>query len=483
MPLPLLLAIVLAFGLRLPSDDRPLSNSELTRRLIEAGLGVLALGVVAGTLGITVRILSRRSSRSSLARSLHGWGSRLLLLLSLTVFGWTLSTLDWPRVVAWGMNLRGVPLVEQVAILTPFLAGQFVIWAGLYFSESSLRLAVADQGLASYVIRRARQSFGMIVPVALLYYVSREIVQRGLPSALENPAVQLLISALAGLAIFVLSPAFVRMSWPTRRLPDGPLRARLERLSKRLGFRYTEILIWDTNGLIVNAGVTGAVPWFRYVLITDALIDVLDDDEIEAVFGHEVGHIAHWHLPYFAAFCLGSIGFLTLASEGLARFWDYESAIERLFPDPMVAEIVQAMIAVGILGLYFYVVFGMLSRRFERQADVYGSRAVSCGRSDCPPHQDPNDLGAPKVPLGNVCPEGVHLFVNALSRVAAINGMNPSSRSWRHGSIAQRIDFVLSLEHRPQSERQFDKSVLRLKWWVGMILGAGTLAALALFAI
>ena len=37
-----------------------------------------------------------------------------------------------------------------------------------------------------------------------------------------------------------------------------------------------------------------------------------------------------------------------------------------------------------------WLVFGHLSRRFERQADVFGCRAVSCGQADCPPHADPD---------------------------------------------------------------------------------------------
>src|SRR5262249_58146905 len=38
---------------------------------------------------------------------------------------------------------------------------------------------------------------------------------------------------------------------------------------------------------------------------------------------------------------------------------------------------------IGILGAYIFVVFGFLSRRCERQADIYGCRAVSCRRGDC----------------------------------------------------------------------------------------------------
>ena len=63
-------------------------------------------------------------------------------------------------------------------------------------------------------------------------------------------------------------------SWPapTRTAPE-PISTALDSGAGRLGFRYSDILVWDTNQLIVNAGVTGSLPWFRYVLLSDALIE------------------------------------------------------------------------------------------------------------------------------------------------------------------------------------------------------------------
>ena len=118
-----------------------------------------------------------------------------------------------------------------------------------------------------------------------------------------------------GLLVLVLSPLFVRLAWPTRPLPPGPLRDRLEHLAKRFGFRCTDILVWDTGHVLVNAGVTGALPWFRYVLLTDALIENLNPLEVAAVFGHEIGHIAHRHLFYFGFFFVGSLGVMALLAK------------------------------------------------------------------------------------------------------------------------------------------------------------------------
>ena len=110
-------------------------------------------------------------------------------------------------------------------------------------------------------------------------------------------------------------------------MPDGPLRRRLTRISERVGFRFTDILVWDTGNMMVNACVTGILPRFRYVLLTDALIESLTPLEIAAVFGHEIGHIAHRHLLYFGFFFMGSLGLLTVLVELVARCWSVDRAL------------------------------------------------------------------------------------------------------------------------------------------------------------
>ncbi len=78
---------------------------------------------------------------------------------------------------------------------------------------------------------------------------------------------------------------------------------------------------------MVNACVTGILPGFRYVLLTDALIDSLTPHEIAAVFGHEIGHIAHRHLLYFGFFFMGSLGVLTVLGEMVATVWSVGRAV------------------------------------------------------------------------------------------------------------------------------------------------------------
>ena len=479
MPLPLLLAMVVAFGLGLPTDPRPMAGQELARRLMEVGGGVLAVGVLGWIVGRVVAARSGRGQGSgSRARSLYLWGLRLIVALGLAVFAWTVVIVEWPRVVDRGLGLRGVMLVEEMAVLLPYLAGQFLAWCGLYRAESALRPASDGAGLGNYLLRKSRMSLGMVLPVAMIYVLGRDVLRWGFPAAAVDPIVQFGATCFVAMLVFVISPAFVRLTWPTRRLEDGHLRDRLERLARRLKFRCTDLRVWDTGGGVVNAGVTGAVPWFRYVLITDAMIEMLDEREIEAVFGHEVGHVAHRHLPYFAAFFLGSAALMALV-DSLSQSMGLDIFLERRIADPSIVNVVHASVIFAVWGVFFFLVFGHLSRRFERQADVYGARAVSCGRDDCPPHLDLNAPGSAYASPPSLCPMGLRIFADALANVAVLNGMSPGARSWRHGSIARRIAFLESLENRPDAARRFERGVRRLRWGLG--LGLALMVAAAIF--
>src|SRR5438046_8697341 len=76
---------------------------------------------------------------------------------------------------------------------------------------------------------------------------------------------------------------------------------------------------------------------------------------------------------------------------------------------------------VASLGAYIFVVFGFLSRRCERQADIYGCRAVSCAQRDCSGHDSSVEL----LPAGQgLCPTGIRTFMDALEKVAQLNGIS-----------------------------------------------------------
>jgi STE24 endopeptidase len=225
---------------------------------------------------------------------------------------------------------------------------------------------------------------------------------------------------------------------------------------------------------MANAMVIGVLPWPRYVVFTDRFLEEFNGDEMEAVFGHEVGHIKHHHMPYYLGFFILSMAVMLYACLYASSLWP---GLGGSSPGAMLdgLPLNDAWIPAGAAALlaYMFLVFGFLSRRCERQADVYGCRAVSCGRGDCAGHED----GDPLAPRSNgLCPTGIRTFIYALEKVASVNGMSRVRpgflQSWQHGSIARRVAFLYGLLKDPLAERRFQRRVALVKWGMVVVLGA-----------
>jgi STE24 endopeptidase len=95
---------------------------------------------------------------------------------------------------------------------------------------------------------------------------------------------------------------------------------------------------------------------------------------------------------------------------------------------------------------------------------------VSCDRAECPTNHLPHEPGTSTLPL---CPVGIQVFVQALEKIATLNGSMRDARSWRHFSIAKRVEFLQQLAVQPDLDRKFQRVVLLLKILVVLALAAG----------
>jgi STE24 endopeptidase len=477
MPVSLLVALLLAFGIEPPPTGVP--QADVGARILETCGGITLVAALAFGLGFWVAFqVSHSGYATSKLRRRYALGVRLLTTLSLVVYAWIIHSVGWSKLVRSNWGLSGLVLVDDFVIFLPYLLIQLLVWWGLYFAERALQVRQGlglAWGLGRYLFTKTRQSLGLILPVILIYVIRRDVFAHYFPAWENNALAEPLEIALLGVLVLMVSPVFVRLAWPARALPRGPLRRRLERVAERVGFRFSNVLVWDTGGMMVNACVTGILPGFRYVLLSDALIESLTPLETAAVFGHEIGHVAHRHFLYFAFFFMGSLGVLSLLAGVIALTAPLTLPLASLSPwDPaIVNEVFQASVLLAALALYFWVIFGFLSRRFERQADVFGSKVVSCDLEDCPPHVDLDRELSPDPVRGQpppLCPVGIRIFADALVKVARYNGLDRRGRSWRHGSIAHRIAFLEGLERHPERERRFQSAVSRLRVGLGIAL-------------
>ena len=373
-------------------------------------------------------------------------------LIAVCALGWGWAARD---LIAGGATVPGVELL----MLAPLLAGLVLSWAVYYDVERAVHDSspFADDPPFptrwGYVGVQARHNLLLIVPPLVLMFVQQTALWL-FPDLQHNDVFLGLFGAALLLGVFVGIPWLLRLILGLRPLPDGPLRERLLAAARRLNFRFSDVLVWDTRHSIVNAMVTGPLPWLRYVVLTDRLIRDMTPEEIEAVFGHEVGHIKHRHMLFYFGFLLASLVVVLVvwhtaatlvggaAVQALLRA-HVGGLMEWLKTYRVLAQVPLLL----LLGVYLFVVFGFLSRRCERQADIFGCRTVSCA-----------------------------VFIEALEKVARLNGISRDRpgwlSSWQHSTIARRVEFIQRMTLDPNVEPRFQRAVGYVKWGMALSLGA-----------
>ena len=166
MPVPLLIALFLAFGLDAPRDL--VAESEVFPLMLQALVAVVGFGLAAVGLGSWVAWrVSLYGYMTTRTRRLHQVGSRLLVPFALGVYGWILFGMGWGGVVETAWGLSSWLLVGQLAILAPFLLMQVLIWCGNFLVERVLhRNREPDRvfRLGTYLLLRSRTALGLILP-------------------------------------------------------------------------------------------------------------------------------------------------------------------------------------------------------------------------------------------------------------------------------------------------------------------------------
>ena len=340
---------------RAGADRRPPNGCRRSRtrdvRRCNAGGGACVwprvLGFVSG-LSFGLRNSSRLRRRYAL------FGVRFLTFFSLVVYGWIIHYVGWSKMVRTNWGLGGLVLVDDFVVNFTALSrdpafglvGAVFRRTGIAADPPGVEFHGGRLGHGYMALQGAEQSLGLIMPVILLYVIRRDVLARFFPGWDQNALAEPLEIALLGTLVLAVSPLFIRLAWPTRSLPPGPLRRRLERIATRVDFPFTDVLIWDTGQhdgeermRHRNLARVSLMSW-----LTDALIESLSPLEIAAVFGHEIGHIAHRHLLYFAFFFMGSLGVLTVFAEIVSMGGPWVEQMAQLTPwtPAIVSEVVQA---------------------------------------------------------------------------------------------------------------------------------------------
>jgi STE24 endopeptidase len=248
------------------------------------------------------------------------------------------------------------------------------------------------------------------ISIELLYFIIRQAPRYWWVLAWATFLV--LLVGLAEIAPVVLFPLFYRFQ-PLQR---EDLKERLTRLCERAGTRIHGVYEWKlseksnkANAALVGVGRT------RRIILADTLLEHYSDDEIEAVWAHEIGHHAQHHMRTSIAIeaIISFAGFWAAA-----RILHYAVHLRHLFEEDYdFANLPLLILVSAAVSLALLPVRNAWMRHHERQADRYAFRSLS-----------------------NVFP-----FITLMNKLAAQNLAERSPSPWvewlfhSHPAISKRI--------------------------------------------
>ena len=448
---------------------------------------VMVIGQVVAAAAVAARYsrkvlvrLDREPAWLPGAQRLLAHGNAVIRVVLIGGFAASVYLTDWVKVVRGVAVLRPIWGAGELIVLSPFLAAVVGSLMVLYPADRAIRQVSLEHrlrlsqpgahptwGLRTYLSFMLRHQvliiFAPMVPIVVMNdFVSPQHFGHAIRQATGLPwADQAVLAVIAGL-VFLVAPVMLKWVWHTRRLPPGELRGRLDGLCRRVRLTYRDVLIWESDGMVVNAAVMGLFKPVRYVLLSDGLLETMEDQEIEAVFGHEAGHVKHLHIHFYLLFAVLSMLIVGGIGELVIRHWP-----DLLSNRSQTRDYLQVF-AMGFIVILWGLGFGVVSRRFECQADLFGARSVTPPAGACdqpclvhgtalPVPDDPRPTGQP------LCATAASLFAEALRRIAVLNGIPPEAKSWRHSSIANRVQLLRRYAVDPDTSARLERSVLAIK--------------------
>jgi Zn-dependent protease with chaperone function len=373
-----------------------------------------------------------------------------ILLFAIDVWGLNLP--------AYFMDLRlfaAFPTLLALLFLALFIFYLTMVWNSAHSTYQ--RLYRADIPKKSYIVSNITFSLPILLPWLLLSGVADiiGILPFETPKWLLNSELGQTVYFIVFLfGVAIIGPAIIKQFWRCKPLENGFARSRMESLCEKAEMEYEDILYWPIfGGRMITAGVMGLVKKFRYILVTNALLRLLEPEELDMVIAHEIGHIKRKHLIFYLVFFAGfliilkPIVELIVLSIYASETYHWVLAVTGVSQNTVFA-FLNALVFISIFLLYFRFIFGYFMRNFERQADIFVFSLFDTSK-----------------PL-----------VSTFGKIAASSGQASDRPNWHHFSIKERIDYLKKCELDTRWITRHDKKVRNsiLVYLAGVVLIGGT---------
>jgi STE24 endopeptidase len=298
-----------------------------------------------------------------------------LFVLALTLGG-ILQALHsaWAGMFAAGGYAHGIAFIASLAVLSfiadlPFtLYRTFIIEERFGFNKMTARLWLIDLAKGTLI----GAAVGLPVLLAVLWLMARMGSYWWLYVWLFWMGFNLLV-----LLIYptLIAPLFNKFT----PLADAAMKARIEALLARCGFRSSGLFVMDGSKRSAhgNAYFTGLGRAKRIVFF-DTLLEKLKPEEVEAVLAHELGHYKHRHVwKRIGLLALASLGFLWLLGTLIAEPWFYNGL--GMASQSTAAALVLFAMVIPLFTFPLAPLMSALSRRHEYEADAYAAQQTQAG--------------------------------------------------------------------------------------------------------
>ena len=364
------------------------------------------------------RFFNRRVNRENLSAQYH----RLIVRLSmLAIFLFALDVYLL-NLKAWIQLIPGtgpLSMLQEVIALVLFFFYLSTIW----FCAHPIYQILFSQNITrrSYIVSNLRFNLPFLFPwmiLSLVYdlmtlspWIREKSFQVGIVGNIFFFVILIII-------MMVYLPGMMRYCWGCKPLVMSAKTDALKTFLQEKGFKYRELLRWPIfEGRMMTAGIMGLVARYRYILITDSLMEILSIEELKAVLSHEMGHVKYHHLFFYLLFLMGFM----VISFGLQELLPYVFYLHPFFAKLISSEnaysinlfyMIMSLPILLLLIIYFRYVMGFFMRNFERQADLYSAEI----------------MGTP-IPT-----------IKSLEKIAYFSGKTRNLPSWHHFSIRERVD-------------------------------------------
>jgi Zn-dependent protease with chaperone function len=339
-----------------------------------------------------------------------------VFLFALDVFAFHLR--HWLQLIP---GFKPFSVLQGMGAVVVFVSYLVTIW---YFSHSAYRLAFGeDIKRESFIVSNLKFSMPILFPwfvLSLAYDLILLIPSSNPEGPLNELGEQLVFFGFFFLILMIFMPKLIQSWWGCRPFSRSEKVEDLKSFLQEKGFRYRQLLRWPIfEGRMMTAGIMGIVPRYRYILITDALMEVLSKEELRAVLAHEMGHAKYRHLLWYVLFFFGFVGIafglfdifqdaLLTQPSFLRLLQSAQSEASTLFSLALSLPILLTMV------IYFRYVMGFFMRHFERQADLYSAVV----------------MGSPRQ------------TISSLEKIAERSGKIRDLPSWHHFSIKERVEYL-----------------------------------------